>query len=466
MTMELTQMTEGFAPYPHHRASVPPAAAPAEPSNAELEARATPGNKRNQPLTDLPFGFPAMLSALKFVGYGIVELFTLLWLVLVVLLSCIGIGLPLLQNAFSAIHANAQRQRRAAWSDSGVPVSANYLPFPDGKGPFGLATLGRRLTDPTVLKDLAWHLINPAIGTAIGALPLVMIAQGLFGIVLMVFQGPLGDVMQGSWYAFFPLGGSLSFFLAGALGAVWLVAAPFAARPLLRLHGLWVRWVLSTDQTDQLRERVAKLQETRTTALDMQQAEIQRIERDLHDGAQARLVAMGMTITQATRLIESDPERAVALLNHAKEDSASALQELRDLVRGIRPPVLADRGLSDALRALAASSPVHTEVRSALDHRLSPPLESALYFAVAELITNATKHAQANHISVELSAGGGLVRATVTDDGIGGADSAPNPGGGIDGVRRRLQPFDGELVITSPAGGPTVAVIKAPDAAA
>lgn len=463
-------MTEGSFHHPHDPVShdpgphdpVPRSATPAEPSDTDFERKL----RRDRPMADLPVGFPAMVNGLKFVGYGVVELFTLLWLLVAFTLSFLGIGLPLLGKAFATIHANAERQRRMAWTDSGLTVVGDYLPFPEGRGPFGLGTVGRRLTDPTVLKDVAWHVVNPVVGTAIGILPVVLVAEGLFGIVLTVLQGPLGGVMQGSWYGPIPLGSSASFFLAGALGAVWLVAAPFVARPLLRLHGHWVRWVLSTDESDQLRQRVARLQETRNTALDMQQAEIQRIERDLHDGAQARLVAMGMTITQATRLIETDPERAVALLNHAKEDSASALQELRDLVRGIRPPVLADRGLPDALRALAASTPVHTEVRSALGYRLSPPLESALYFGVAELITNAAKHAQANHITVELSAGGGIVRATVTDDGIGGADSGPQPDGGIAGVRRRLQPFDGELVITSPAGGPTTAVIKAPDAAA
>ncbi|WP_425307386.1 ATP-binding protein [Ammonicoccus fulvus] len=169
-----------------------------------------------------------------------------------------------------------------------------------------------------------------------------------------------------------------------------------------------------------------------------------------------------MTISQAERLMETDPARAAELLAAAKQDSKEALHEIRSLVRGIRPPVLADRGLNEALRALAAQSPIATDVESNLRRELSPPLESALYFGISELVTNAVKHSEAERITIRVVDGPDKVRVTIGDNGRGGAEEAA--GGGLAGVRRRLEPFDGSLGITSPTGGPTTAVIAVPTA--
>lgn len=184
------------------------------------------------------------------------------------------------------------------------------------------------------------------------------------------------------------------------------------------------------------------------------------LERDLHDGAQARLVTMGMTLTQVSRLMEADPGAARALLQEAKGDSSAALAELRSLVRGIRPPILADRGLTEALRSLAAGSPIDTVVTSDLDGPLVPTIETALYFAVAELLANAVKHSAASRIDIELGASPETVTATVTDNGIGGAEETPD--GGLAGLRRRLDPYDATLEFISPVGGPTSATVVVP----
>jgi len=210
----------------------------------------------------------------------------------------------------------------------------------------------------------------------------------------------------------------------------------------------------------QLTQRVQTLTQTRHDAVDTAAAELRRIERDLHDGAQARLVALGMSLQAAERLFPTSPEAALALVAEAKESSSLALIELRDLVRGIYPPVLADRGLADAIRALALDVPLPVELDIDLPGRIELPVASAVYFSVAEALTNVTKHAGARSVRIQLSqAPQGLLRAQVTDDG-GGAD--PAAGTGLAGVERRLATFDGILAVNSPPGGPTIVVIEVP----
>jgi signal transduction histidine kinase len=218
-------------------------------------------------------------------------------------------------------------------------------------------------------------------------------------------------------------------------------------------------------RTQQLTRRVQTLTQTRREAVDTAAAELRRIERDLHDGAQARLVALGISLQAAQRLFPTNPEAALALVAEAKESSSQALTELRDLVRGIYPPVLADRGLADAIRALALDVPLPVELDIDLPGAINLPVASAVYFSVAEALTNVTKHAGARSVRIQLSqsslgGGAGLLRAQVTDDGCGGAD--PALGTGLAGVERRLAAFDGILAVSSPPGGPTIVVIEVP----
>jgi signal transduction histidine kinase len=213
-------------------------------------------------------------------------------------------------------------------------------------------------------------------------------------------------------------------------------------------------------RAQQLTQRVQTLTRTRSDAVDTAAAELRRIERDLHDGAQARLVAVGMSLQAAERLFASNPEAALALVGEAKESSSRALTELRDLVRGIYPPVLADRGLGDAIRALALDTPLHTVLDIDLPGPIELPVASAVYFSVAEALANVTKHAHARSVHIVLSHAAGTLRAEVTDDGAGGAD--PALGTGLAGVERRLATFDGILAVSSPPGGPTIVVIEVP----
>jgi signal transduction histidine kinase len=214
------------------------------------------------------------------------------------------------------------------------------------------------------------------------------------------------------------------------------------------------------ERTRALTQRVARLTHTRTDATETAVAELRRIERDLHDGAQARLVAVGMSLRAAEQLMIANPQAALALVAEARETSSRAIDDLRNLVRGIYPPVLADRGLADAVRALALDAVLDVEVDVDLAGEPPMPVAAAVYFAVAEALTNAARHAGACAVQVAVGHADAMLRATVTDDGVGGADA--RRGTGLAGVERRLATFDGILAVSSPAGGPTIIVIEVP----
>ncbi|MFI9383787.1 sensor histidine kinase [Kutzneria sp. NPDC052558] len=248
-----------------------------------------------------------------------------------------------------------------------------------------------------------------------------------------------------------PLGGvALAFLVNPVLGVIVTVgSSPYMWRLAVPLA---VRFLRSAPRPT-LADRVDELTAQRADLTVNQASEIRRIERDLHDGAQARLVALGMALATAEKLMQTNPVQAVELVREARAGAAASLTELRDLVRGISPPVLNERGLVDALRALALDSPLDATVSTDLQPRLDPPIEAALYFGVAELMTNAAKHAHASRVRISLSRQDGRMVVDVADDGRGGA--AESAGGGLAGLRRRLAVFDGRLEITSPAGGPT-----------
>jgi signal transduction histidine kinase len=253
----------------------------------------------------------------------------------------------------------------------------------------------------------------------------------------------------------------------------WTVLAGFevAAGVALLLFGGWLiprtigMHTRIMRRNGELSRRVRTLTATRVDAIDTAAAELRRVERDLHDGAQARLVAVGMSLRAMERLIRSDPDAAMSLVAEARENSARALADLRGLVRGINPPVLVERGLGDAIEALALDTPIPATLDIDLDGRAPSPVESAVYFAVAEVLANAVKHADAHEVHIRAvhttaEEGQGMLRVEVTDDGSGGAD--PANGTGLIGIERRLGTFDGILAVSSPPGGPTIVVIEVP----
>ena len=398
-----------------------------------------------------------MSESLRLMWFAMNEIDALTW----TLLSLPDSALkgPALDGAFALLRRNADRQRQWASDVGKVPLHAEYRQLQHVE-PSGLDMLRAQLADPARARDLDWHFINPAL-TASGAIvSWALVFSGVNTLLVFASATKGGDAYHlGFYFGYYGLVGQL--FLFG-LALAEFAAAPLVARLVQRIHARWVRFMLAGEVSENLEERVRTLTVSRLTALDMQEAEIQRIERDLHDGAQARLVSIGMTVTQASRLMKHDPDATLALLDDVKNDSVIALQEIRTLVRGIRPPVLADRGLPDALRALAASNPIDTRVSSTLEGRLVGSVESALFFAASELMTNATKHSSASRITVELCEETGEVVLEIMDDGLGGAEGQDMPGGGIAGVRHRLSPFDGTLEIVSPVGGGTFATIRVP----
>jgi signal transduction histidine kinase len=254
--------------------------------------------------------------------------------------------------------------------------------------------------------------------------------------------------------------GWISGVLGGYLVLVWAMSGFGYFWPVFPAVGLALAFALhavfySPRQTD-LSERVDELTRTRRGALDVQSAELRRIERDLHDGAQARLVALTMQLGRAEARLEDRPETA-ELIRQAREEATAAVAELRDLARGIAPPVLADRGLVAAVEALAQRSGIDATVESRLTQRLAPVVESAAYFVTAEALTNAVKHAPGASVRIAVRRAGPRLVVEVADNGPGGADPRGN---GLSGLRQRVEALDGALDVDSPEGiGTTIRAV-------
>jgi len=373
-------------------------------------------------------------------------------------LVCCRFVLP---GVLLAVRGLASLTRRLTWRWCAVAIPEAYapMPAPAARGSSGLLdlilhghgsiTYRQRMTwllnDRATWKDLLWLAVNAVVGTAALLAPVALAVGGAL-VALNVSLHPVGEADLSA---------------PERVGGALLLAAGVSAAPwLLRAYAGLARLVLAPSEHSVLEQRVAYLAQTRQESLDTGAAELRRIERDLHDGAQARLVAMGLTLDAAGRLIDTDPAAARSLLIEARDASAKALTELRDLVRGVHPPVLADRGLTDAVRALALDSPARARVTGSLDGRPPAPVESAAYFAVSELLANVAKHAGAQSADIDLRHSLGALRIAVRDDGDGGAD--PGRGTGLRGVERRIAAFDGVLAISSPVGGPTVITMEIP----
>jgi signal transduction histidine kinase len=267
--------------------------------------------------------------------------------------------------------------------------------------------------------------------------------QAAFSIVLSVYAF-FDWAISGGGY-FWPVWPLLGFAIAFAVHLEYLRRQGADLRPT---------------RERELSERVETLTETRRGALDVQAAELRRIERDLHDGAQARLVALSMQLGRAEEGLADRPEIA-ALVRQARAEASAANAELRDLARGIAPPVLSDRGLAAAVEALGTRAPIPVTVDAPRLARRPPPVvESAAYFVVAESLTNVAKHAPDASAAVRLGLEGGTLEVVVADDGPGGADVAT--GGGLDGLRRRVAALDGDFEVTSPAGEGTRIEVRLP----
>jgi signal transduction histidine kinase len=390
---------------------------------------------------------------------GSVPLFVLL-LVSLLLVPALGIGLLTTPRVVMWVRAWADWRRLAAerWGGVRIPPRSRVPAADAGRWAraFGV------LRDPATWREFAWLPLDVVLGSVTALMPAVLIFYPFegFALALGLWRVFTDGTYVGWWYAFVPIGGQGSALAAGALGAVLLVASYRFTPAVLRFHFLLTRALLGAGRGE-LRERVRVLTASRRDAVDTSAAELRRIERDLHDGAQARLISVGMDLGTAEALIEKNPAKARELLARARRSSAEALTELRDLVHGIHPPVLAERGLGDAVRALALRLPLDTEVTVEIEGgRAEAPVESAAYFAVSEVLTNAVKHSGAERVRVDLRYADGSLRIAVTDDGRGGARLGG--GSGLPGVARRIGTFDGVLAVSSPVGGPTLVTMEIP----
>ncbi|HET6948944.1 MAG TPA: histidine kinase, partial [Acidimicrobiales bacterium] len=238
------------------------------------------------------------------------------------------------------------------------------------------------------------------------------------------------------------------------------VLAPWTTRALAWLDVATARWLLGPRRHDALGEQVTRLETSRAAAVDSAEAERRRIERDLHDGAQQRLVALAMNLGTARQRIDEDPEGGARLVADAHEEAKAALKEIRDLVRGIHPVILEDRGLDAALSAVVARSPVPVTLQVEVAERPPPAVESTAYFVVTEALTNVARHAHATRAAVAIARAGDRLVVEVRDDGVGGA--AFDGGTGLHGLRDRVAALGGTLRLVSPPGGPTTVLADLP----
>jgi signal transduction histidine kinase/uncharacterized membrane protein YvlD (DUF360 family) len=370
-------------------------------------------------------------------------------------LLLLTLGLWLLPRSAAALHAHTagmvayvrHRMLENRWGILLIPVALVSLTV------FGVHPWTVALVLASVVTVARWPVI------AADLVPVALAAFAVRGFMIAASWQSLPQALMrpAQLYGGIGVDSRQMAMLAGAEASAFLVIAAWLVPRTLGAH---TRTMLIPGRHLELEGRVQRLTETRDLAVDHAATELRRIERDLHDGAQARLIALGMNLRAVERMLPARPEVALALVAEARETSLRALSDLRDLVRGICPPVLADRGLGHAVRALALDTPFPVDLDIDLPGRLATPVESACYFAVAEALANAVRHSGARQVHIRMQHKAGLLRVQVADDGAGGAD--PARGSGLRGVEQRLGAFDGILAVSSPPGGPTMIAMEVP----
>jgi len=391
------------------------------------------------------------------------------------------LGVLLLIGTLAVVRRLGALHRRLAEALLGEQVAAPPRPRPPtGRGPVGrlAVRLGARLRDRASWRAVAYMLVKLPLAI-VGFYPVALWAVGLANMTYVLWWGGFRHHAPGTHLGpvavitVLPMGSFevatfTGTFAAFAVGAAMVLLAPWLVRLVVAADRRLVRGLLGPGV---LAERVRALEETRALAVDDAAATLRRLERDLHDGTQARLVALAMNLGMASEKLEGGgdggqpPEvaRARELVASAHQTATEAIAELRDLARGIHPPVL-DNGLADALATLAARSAVPVRLTVDVPTRPTAAIETIAYFCAAELLANVTKHSGARHATVEAAEREGMLRLRVTDDGRGGArlDTGAGAGSGLPGLAQRVRTVDGSLAIDSPPGGPTVITIELP----
>jgi signal transduction histidine kinase len=367
------------------------------------------------------------------------------------LLAGIGVVLIVIAIEGSRLVARVER-RRVALGDAKPLVAHPYRPFRGGI----VEIIRAEFADESRWRDVLYVVVNFPL-----AIIEFIVVAGLWGLALWLLSMPVwydstpGSVLPAvlDWMA---ARDGPAVVLRPMAGVVLLPVAASVSQLVMVLHRAVVSGLLSMSESRALRQQVRTLQESRSAVLDVEASELHRIERDLHDGAQQRLVMLTIDLGLASERIDTDPESARQLVLDGQEQARLALAELRDLVRGIAPAILLDRGLVPALGSIAARGPVPTTVQSdlAVGERLPLAVERAAYFVVAEALANVAKHSKANRCEVRCRRAGANLAIEVWDDGVGGASM--DPGGGLAGLAGRVAGVDGELTVTSPSEGGTL----------
>jgi signal transduction histidine kinase len=356
------------------------------------------------------------------------------------------VGIPLLYGVVLAWRGLAEFERAVARGLLGTDLPSPAPPA----GATAWARARSRVTDPLTWKALVYLFAKLPLGILTFAVTAALIGGGL-ALLTMPFTTSRLSASLGPWLVDTRAE-------AVALVPAGLVLALLGLHAVNGIAWVWARLahlMLAPAPDAELRARVAEVTTSRARIIEATDAERRRIERDLHDGAQQRLVALSLTLGLARSKVDKDPPAAAGLIDDAQAEAARALTELRELARGLHPAILTDHGLGAALDALSARSPVPVEVAEVPAERLRPALESTAYFVVSEALANVAKYAEATQATVRVVRGPRAVLVEVKDDGVGGAD--PGAGTGLRGLADRVEALDGRFeVLSSPGRGTTV----------
>ena len=393
-------------------------------------------------LIALPLGVAEFTFLVTAISFGIGTAITL-------------IGIPVLIGTVWAWRWIAEFERGLIGRLVGVEIPSPYRPDPAPD--HWWSRIAARLADPATWKDLAFLLLQLPLGILAFTVAVSVLGVGLGGLFAPAYYWALPD---GTWITAIhvdTLGEAIAVVPLGAL--VLLVGIPGLSL-LGRLYGWLAAQLLGSSADPELTAQVTELQDARSRIIAAADAERRRIERDLHDGAQQRLVALALDLRMAEQRAESGDPAAAELVRKAGEEANLALKELRDLARGIHPAILTNRGLPAALEDLGARATVPVEVTAVPGERLPDAVEAAAYFVVSECLANVGKHAEATSATVSATVTGGRLDVVVADDGVGGADV--ENGSGIQGLQDRVGAVSGSLTVESPAGGGTRVVASIP----
>jgi len=391
----------------------------------------------------LPFGiltFTVTVVGLS-LGVGLVPLFL--------------IGLVVLWVTVQLVRGMAvmERARATLFLDVDLPGRPRELV---GEGS-ALRRGWRRLTSPGTWKEIAYCLLLLPIGTVFFSLVVTLWSVALAGVLLPAYGYALPGGEVASWLHW---SSSAEVWTGFAVGVLALLVAPGVTQGLAAAELAMVRALLTPSGAELLTAKVSSLTESRARVVDAADAERRRIERDLHDGTQQHLVSLAMNLGMAKEKLDSDPEAARQLVADAHQQAKDSITELRNVIRGVYPAVLTDRGLDAALSALAVRSPVPVRLQVDLPRRPNPTAEAIAYFVVSESLTNVARHSGARSATVYVEQSGDRLKLAIVDDGRGGAVEAA--GSGLTGLRDRVAAVDGRFTLTSPPGGGTTIAVEVP----